>query len=176
MFKTILKYACVSTVALCTVGCDAKSKQEKTSVSTTVINYSPYRLEHLEIEGNSTETTILPSPRLGDNATSGTRCCATVSKADFVTITFDADYGDGTKHHTLKVPTENVNDKMNSDAVLHFLPNKTAVLEFTMRFPHPRKDLLYKATDKKLEEIDLDVPEWWKDKTGNELAREEYPD
>ncbi|WP_372543064.1 hypothetical protein [Acinetobacter pittii] len=84
--------------------------------------------------------------------------------------------GDGYKQYHIKVPVENLNDTPRSFAVLHYFPNNTGVIEVTMRWPSPRKDLFDKALGEKAKKIVLDSPEMWSTISENEAARIEYPD
>ncbi|MDV4316594.1 hypothetical protein [Acinetobacter indicus] len=158
---------------LMSLGCSAKEhKGDSVSVSFLVYNYSTLNLEDVTVEGQGHEI-VDAAKKIGDVAATGVSCCIDIPQKQYVEISYITNEGGKNQKHKIQAFVENFNDKPRSYAVLHFLPNNTAVLELAMRWPSPRKDLLFKATKNK--NIKLESASMWDDKSENEAAKKEYP-
>ncbi|HFE9760415.1 TPA: hypothetical protein ACGA3Y_001035 [Acinetobacter baumannii] len=170
--KNIFKLMLSAAIFPLMVACQA----ETVDLTFMVYNYSTEGLGEIQVNGQGS-TIADGAERLGSVGGSGSACCVhLLANSDTADVSFYTDMGDGYKQHHIKVPVENLKDTPRSFAVLHYFPNNTGVIEVTMRWPSPRKDLFDKALGEKAKKIVLDSPEMWSTISENEAARIEYPD
>ncbi|HEM7310396.1 TPA: hypothetical protein U2K59_003136 [Acinetobacter baumannii] len=167
-----LKILCCAAILPLMVACQA----ETVDLTFLVYNYSTEGLGEIQVNGQGS-TIADAAERLGSIGEAGTTCCVhLLANSDTADVSFYTDMGDGYKQYHIKVPVENLKDTPRSYAVLHYFPNNTGVVEFSMRRPSFRKDLFDKALGEKAKKIVLDSPEMWSTISENEAARIEYPD
>ena len=161
-------------ICLVNMGCSAKEKKgDSVSMSFLIYNYSTLNLEDVTIDGQG-HGIVDAAKKIGDVADNGVSCCINIPDKKFVEVSYMTNESGGSRKHTIQASVENFDDQPRSYAVLHFLPNNTAVLELAMRWPSPRKDLLFNAIKNK--NIKLESASMWDDKSENDAARIEYPD
>lgn len=160
-------------------GCHADNNmsgsKKSLSVSFSIYNYSNKTIENVTVESQGSSSANAAT-KIGSVGSSGIVCCIDIPLKSNVKVNYSVENNGHIEQKTINVSTENSLEKNNSYAVLHFLPNEKAVLEFSMRPPSPRKDLLINSINKKESEIQFDNESMWNSKTENEMAHLEFPD
>mgnify|MGYP003592909654 CR=1 FL=1 len=162
-------------IVSCHAGSDMKDIKEKISVSFLIYNYSNIAIENVSINSQGSSSANAAT-KIGSVGSSGIVCCIDIPTSKSVKVKYSVFDNGSLKEKSIDVLTENSQEKNNSYAVFHFLPNNSGVLEFAMRPPSPRKDLLLKAINKQEIEVNFENGSMWNSKTENEMAHQEFPD